>query len=111
MAKKSMINREKRRAKLAKKYADKRAELKAVIADPEVGFEEGGSVRPAETASRFEPVTPAQPLRPVRSSARFLPQVRPGAQPVAGSRHARRRAGPAQGQLVTPGRRRPVPTD
>ncbi len=40
MAKKSMINREKRRAKLAKKYADKRVELKAVIADPDVGFEE-----------------------------------------------------------------------
>ena len=40
MAKKSMINREKRREKLAKKYANKRAELKAVISDPEVGFEE-----------------------------------------------------------------------
>ncbi len=40
MAKVSMINREKRRAKLAAKYAKKRAELKAVIADPEVGFDE-----------------------------------------------------------------------
>ena len=40
MAKVSMINREKRRAKLVKKYATKRAELKAVIANPEVGFEE-----------------------------------------------------------------------
>ena len=40
MAKVSMINREKRRAKLAAKYAKKRAELKTVIADPEVGFDE-----------------------------------------------------------------------
>jgi len=40
MAKMSMINREKRRAKLVKRYAKKRAELKAIVADPEVGFEE-----------------------------------------------------------------------
>ena len=40
MAKVSMINREKRRSKLAAKYAKKRAELKTIIADPEVGFEE-----------------------------------------------------------------------
>lgn len=33
MAKKSMINRELKRAKIAKKYAKKRAELKAIIAD------------------------------------------------------------------------------
>jgi small subunit ribosomal protein S14 len=39
MAKVSMINREKKRAKLVKKYAKKRAELKAVIVDPEVGYE------------------------------------------------------------------------
>ena len=40
MAKVSMINREKRRAKLVKKYAGKRAELKAIITNPEVGFDE-----------------------------------------------------------------------
>lgn len=40
MAKVSMINREKRRSKLASKYANKRAELKAIISNPEVGFEE-----------------------------------------------------------------------
>lgn len=39
MAKKSMINREKRRQKLVKKYAAKRAELKAIVADPEQDFE------------------------------------------------------------------------
>ena len=40
MAKVSMINREKRRSKLVAKYANKRTELKAIIANPEVGFEE-----------------------------------------------------------------------
>ena len=39
MAKKSMINREKRRTKLVAQYAAKRAELKAVITDPSVSFE------------------------------------------------------------------------
>ena len=40
MAKVSMINREKRRSKLVAKYASERAELKAIISNPDVGFEE-----------------------------------------------------------------------
>jgi small subunit ribosomal protein S14 len=40
MAKVSMINREKRRTKLVGKYVNKRANLKKIIADLEVGFEE-----------------------------------------------------------------------
>jgi len=40
MAKKSMINRENRRSKLVAKYANKRAELKAIIINPEVSFDE-----------------------------------------------------------------------
>ncbi len=40
MAKVSMINREKKRTKLVAKYVSKRAALKAIVADPEVGFEE-----------------------------------------------------------------------
>ena len=40
MAKTSMINREKKRTKLVAKYVSKRAALKTIIADPEVGFEE-----------------------------------------------------------------------
>jgi len=40
MAKVSMIQRELKRAKLVEKYAVKRAELKAVIVNPEVGFDE-----------------------------------------------------------------------
>lgn len=40
MAKTSMIERESKRAALVKKYAAKRKTLKAVIADPSVGYEE-----------------------------------------------------------------------
>ena len=39
MAKKSMIEREKKRAKLAAKYAAKRVELKRIVSDPEVDDE------------------------------------------------------------------------
>ena len=40
MAKVSMIQRELRRTKKVAKYASKRAALKVIIADPEVGFED-----------------------------------------------------------------------
>lgn len=40
MAKVSMVNREKRRAKLVAKYAAKRAALKAIVSNPEASFEE-----------------------------------------------------------------------
>jgi small subunit ribosomal protein S14 len=39
MAKISMVNREVRRNKLVARYAKKRAELKAIILDPDVSFE------------------------------------------------------------------------
>lgn len=39
MAKKSMIEREKKRAKLAARYAAKRVELKRIVSDPEVDEE------------------------------------------------------------------------
>ena len=35
-----MVNRERKRAKLAARYTDKRAKLKALIANPETSFEE-----------------------------------------------------------------------
>lgn len=40
MAKTSMINREVKREKLAKRYAAKRAELKKIIASPTASYEE-----------------------------------------------------------------------
>ena len=39
MAKTCMVNREAKRAKLVKKHASKRAELKRTIADPKASFE------------------------------------------------------------------------
>jgi len=40
MAKTSMINRDLKRTKLAKKYAAKRAELKAIVLSPTASYEE-----------------------------------------------------------------------
>lgn len=40
MAKKSMLAREVKRQKLARQYADKRAKLRAIVADPDVEFDE-----------------------------------------------------------------------
>jgi small subunit ribosomal protein S14 len=40
MAKTSMVNREAKRAKLAKRYAEKRAELKKIISSPTASYEE-----------------------------------------------------------------------
>ena len=40
MAKTSMVNRDIKRSKLIKKYAAKRAELKAVVASPKSSYEE-----------------------------------------------------------------------
>ena len=45
MAKKAMINREKKRAILSKKFAVKRAELKAIITDEERTYEERDEAR------------------------------------------------------------------
>lgn len=39
MAKTSMLERERKRSKLVKKYANKRAELKATISNPETDYE------------------------------------------------------------------------
>ena len=40
MAKTSMVEREKKRAKLVKKYATKRAELKRAAVDPKLSLDE-----------------------------------------------------------------------
>ena len=45
MAKTSMINREVKRAKLVKKFAAKREELKNAIKNPKLGFEERETAR------------------------------------------------------------------
>lgn len=45
MAKKAMINREKKRARLSQKYAARRAELKAIVKDEERSYEEREDAR------------------------------------------------------------------
>jgi small subunit ribosomal protein S14 len=45
MAKTSIINRELKRARTVKKYAAKRAELKAKLKDPKLGMEERDELR------------------------------------------------------------------
>lgn len=40
MAKTSMVNRDLKRSKLVKKYAAKRAELKAIVLNPKASFDE-----------------------------------------------------------------------
>lgn len=40
MAKKCMINREVKRAKLAEKYAERRAKLTKIVADPNASYDE-----------------------------------------------------------------------
>ena len=90
MAKVSMINREKKRAKLVKKYAKKRAELKAVIVDPEVlRGAPGGAVRLAEAASRFQPGAAAKSLHDFRPAARFLQAFWPEPEQTPRCGHAR----------------------
>ncbi len=60
MAKTSMVNRDIKRAKLVKKYAVKRAELKAVIANPKSSYDE-----------RFEAQTKLQKMPRDASPVRF----------------------------------------
>ncbi len=47
MAKTSMIERDKRRAKLVRKYAVKRAEIKSRIIDPRLSFDERAEAQAA----------------------------------------------------------------
>ena len=91
MAKVSMVNRENRRAKLVAKYAAKRAELKAIIVNPNVSFEE-------QQDAMFKLQKLPRDSSPVRQRNRcaisgrprgFYRKLRPGSKQVARSRHAR----------------------
>ena len=102
MAKTNMLMREKRRLKVAKKYAAKRAELKELIRDPKTGPEEreAAQVEAAEAAARRGRDAPAQSLLDHRALARRVPQVRPGAHQAARGRESRRDSGSVEGELV-----------
>jgi hypothetical protein len=80
MAKTSMVEREKRRAKTVKKYAAKRAQLKEQIRSPRT--------------------SPAQSLRDHWPLARRVSQVRTVAREDPRDHQSRRDSGPVQGELV-----------
>ena len=103
MAKTSMVNRDVKRAKLAKQHGAKRDALKKIISSPTASYEEKMEAvrQAAEAAARFLGMPPAQPLRDDRPSAWRLREVRPGPQHAAQGDDARRRPGPPQGVLVT----------
>ena len=79
MAKLALINRELKRAALVKKYAGKRAELKAIIDDQTKSEEERFEARQSDAS--------AQPLRIDRKTAWHLPQVWPGSCQTERIRH------------------------
>jgi small subunit ribosomal protein S14 len=59
MAKTSMVEREKRRAKIVKKYAAKRAQLKELIRDPKTSSEERAAAQ-AKLQSQPRDASPAR---------------------------------------------------
>ena len=81
MAKTNMVEREKRRAKIVKKYAAKRAQLKELIRSPKTSPEARADAQAKlQTQPRdASPIRAAQPLRDHGPLARRVPQVRPGA--------------------------------
>ena len=91
MAKKSMVNREVKRAKLVKQYASKRASLKAVIADQSKPMEE-----------RFKATLKLAEL-PRNSSARLLSQAQALADHAARPGLVRPDPGHGQVELVREG--------
>ena len=81
MAKTNMVEREKRRAKIVKKYAAKRAQLKELIRSPKTNPEvrADAQAEAAEAAARRQPLPRSQPLRDYRPLTRRVPPLRPGA--------------------------------
>jgi hypothetical protein len=85
MAKLSLKNREAKREATVRKYAARRAELKAIIDD--------------QTRSMDERMDAMKRLQALPRNS--VPQVRPGADQDPRGRHAWRHPGPDQGQLVS----------
>ena len=89
MAKTSMVEREKRRAAIVKRYAAKRAKLKELIRSPKSSPEERAAAQAA-----------LQSLRHHRALARGVPQVRAVAGEDPRGRKPRRDPRSRQGELV-----------
>ena len=77
MAKKAMVEREKKRQRLVAKYAAKRAALKEIINDQEKPMEERfrASLKLADLPRNSSATRLAQPLPADGASARLLPQA------------------------------------
>ena len=102
MAKTNMLMREKKRLKVAKKYAKRRAELKELIRDPKTGAEEREAAQ-AELQQQPRDAgadAAAQSLLDHRPFTRRVPQVRIGAHQAARGRQSRRNPRPFEGELV-----------
>ena len=81
MAKTNMVEREKRRAKIVKKYAAKRAQLKELIRSPKTNPEvrADAQAEASEASARRKPLPRSQPLRNYGPLARRVSPLRPGA--------------------------------
>jgi len=81
VAKLALIEREKKRARLAAKYAPKRTALKAVIDDASKSDEERYAARlELQQLPRNSNLLASVTLRRSRSSAWYVPQIRIGTQ-------------------------------
>ena len=102
MAKTNMLMREKKRLKIAKKFAKRRAELKELIRDPKTGQEarEAAQVAAAEAAARCGRYPAAQSLLDHGPLTRRVPQIRLSAHQAARGGQSRRDSRPVEGELV-----------
>ena len=88
MAKKSLIEKNNRRRRMAKKFAARRAALKAIAHDKKLPTEErfAATLKLAELPRNSSADPHPQPLRIVGPPARLLPQAPPVAHRVARAR-------------------------
>ena len=110
MAKKSLVERNKKRMRMAKQFALRRASLKEVACDQQRSPEERFAARMKLARTAAQQLGDPRPaaLRPDRAAARQLPQVRPVADCRAGAGFVRANPRHGQVELVEKERRRDV---
>ena len=98
-----MINREVKRTKLVKRHGAKRVELKKIIASTTASYEDkmDAVVKLQKLPRDSSPSRQRNRCALTGRSRGVYRKFGLGRQQAARSDHARRRAGPAQGQLVT----------
>ena len=102
MAKTSSIEKNKRRSRLAKLYAGRRARLKAIARDKNLTMEErfAATLKLAELPRNSARVAHPQPLRSHRAAARVLPQAEDEPHRAPGARLQGHDPGPREVELV-----------